>query len=197
MVLVRGVYEQLGNTLALWTDTGVDRALGGFTMPMTWFQSINPLVIILGTPVILSFWARAAERGNELSSVAKMSLGAVILAAAFLALAGLSLWLDGTRAHWSLLALFIFAVTVGASFTSFPLAYRCLEGWRPNGSRPSPSRSGFPPPSPETCSRGCWGRCGAGCRPDHSSRSSPRSLSWEPRCFCCSVARSRVWNGNP
>ncbi len=120
MVLVRGVYEQLGNTLALWTDTGVDRALGGFTIPMTWFQSINPLVIILGTPVILSVWARAAARGKELSSVAKMSLGAVIFAAAFLALAGLGAWLDGERAHWSLLALFIIAMTVGELYI-FPV----------------------------------------------------------------------------
>src|SRR5690606_39725774 len=34
--IFRGAYEQIGNTLPLWIDTGVDRVLLGFTIPMTW-----------------------------------------------------------------------------------------------------------------------------------------------------------------
>ncbi len=44
--IFRGAYEQVGNTVALWTDAGVDRALGGFVIPMTWFKALNPLLVI-------------------------------------------------------------------------------------------------------------------------------------------------------
>src|SRR3546814_2580733 len=39
--IFRGAYKQIGNTLPLWIDTGVDRVLLGFTIPMTWFQSLK------------------------------------------------------------------------------------------------------------------------------------------------------------
>jgi len=44
VVVFRGAYEQNGNTIALWADTGIDRQLAsGWVIPMTWFQSINSL----------------------------------------------------------------------------------------------------------------------------------------------------------
>ncbi len=36
--IFRGAYEQVGNTIALWTDANVDRAFRGFVIPSTWFQ---------------------------------------------------------------------------------------------------------------------------------------------------------------
>src|SRR4026207_2304009 len=41
--VVRAAYEQIGNTVALWADTGVDKQVGGWTIPMSWFISLNPL----------------------------------------------------------------------------------------------------------------------------------------------------------
>jgi POT family proton-dependent oligopeptide transporter len=41
-VVVSGAYEQVGNTVALWADQGVDRAVGpGFSVPMTWSSRIH------------------------------------------------------------------------------------------------------------------------------------------------------------
>ena len=38
--------------------SGVDRAIGSFEIPMTWFQSLNPLLVIVMTPLLLARWRR-------------------------------------------------------------------------------------------------------------------------------------------
>src|SRR3984957_7919849 len=53
VTVFRGAYEQVGNTVALWADSGVDRATSVLTIPMTWFQSLNPLLVFLMTPFLL------------------------------------------------------------------------------------------------------------------------------------------------
>src|SRR5690606_22863712 len=50
--IFRGAYEQIGNTLPLWTDMGVDRTWGNAVIPMTWFQALNPLLVISMTPLL-------------------------------------------------------------------------------------------------------------------------------------------------
>ena len=81
VIVFRAAYEQSGNTLALWADTGVNRTAAGFSIPMTWFQSLNPLMIFLFTPVIVAWWTRAARRGREPGSVSKMAMGGFIVGA--------------------------------------------------------------------------------------------------------------------
>ena len=83
------VYEQQGNTLALWADSNSDRHvlafLGiGWEMPATWFQSVNPFFIAAFTPFINVLWARQARAGTEPNSVVKMAIGCVVLGLSFL-----------------------------------------------------------------------------------------------------------------
>src|SRR3546814_653099 len=85
--IFRGAYEQIGNTLPLWIDTGVDRVLLGFTIPMTWFQSLNPLLVISMTPLLLMAWRRRADRGRESSPATRMAIGALVVAVAYVLLA--------------------------------------------------------------------------------------------------------------
>jgi POT family proton-dependent oligopeptide transporter len=80
------VYEQQGNTLALWADTNTDRVIFGWEMPSSWFQSFCPLMIFLLVPVLNSLWSWQAQRGKEPSSVTKMGIGCLLLASAFLIL---------------------------------------------------------------------------------------------------------------
>ncbi len=81
-------YEQLGNTFAIWVESGVDRSIGAVTIPMTWFQLFNPLLVFLLTPVLISRWKRLGSQNREPSAVAKMAGGALILCAGYLLLAG-------------------------------------------------------------------------------------------------------------
>ena len=80
------VYEQQGNTLQLFADTNTNWTIGSWTMPTTWFQSLNPLFIFALVPFMNMFWAGQARRGKEPSSVAKMAMGCGMLGGSFLVL---------------------------------------------------------------------------------------------------------------
>lgn len=113
VVIFRCAYEQMGNTIAVWAQSGVDRAVLGWTIPMTWFQAMNPLFIVLFTPVVLAFWRRQADRGAEMPPLLRMAVGAWIVAAAYLALGAVTALAPVGGASWAWLLLFIAAITVG------------------------------------------------------------------------------------
>ena len=68
-------FEQAPTSLNLFARDFTDRQLGGFTIPATWFQSVNPLLIIIFAPMFAALWVGMAKRGMELSSPAKFALG--------------------------------------------------------------------------------------------------------------------------
>jgi POT family proton-dependent oligopeptide transporter len=113
VTVFRGAYEQVGNTVALWADVGIDRAAGVMTIPMTWFQALNPLLVILMTPMLLARWRRRADAGRADSSMQKMALGALIVAAAYLLLAVVAFAAGTQRASWVWLAVFFVIFTLG------------------------------------------------------------------------------------
>jgi POT family proton-dependent oligopeptide transporter len=80
------VYEQQGNTMALWADANTDRVIFGWEMPASWFQSFNPLMIFIFVPLLNMVWAYQDRRGKEPSSIAKMGIGCILLGTAFLVL---------------------------------------------------------------------------------------------------------------
>jgi POT family proton-dependent oligopeptide transporter len=113
VVIFRGGYEQLGNTLALWFDQGVNRQLtAGPTIPVTWFQSLNPLMVFVLSPIFIAYWTRTDARKRGMSSVGKMIVGALIVAASFAMLAGLTA-LPGRLVGWPWAALFVILMTAG------------------------------------------------------------------------------------
>ncbi|MFV0623582.1 peptide MFS transporter [Sphingomonas sp. ac-8] len=111
VTVFRSAYEQVGNTVALWADAGVDRRAGGGTIPMTWFQALNPLLVMVMTPPLLAMWRRRAARGRIERPARKMAAGAMTVAGAYLLLAGLE-WMGGPT-HWAWLALFFAVLTLG------------------------------------------------------------------------------------
>jgi POT family proton-dependent oligopeptide transporter len=111
--IFRGAYEQIGNTLPLWTDIGVDRSLGRFVIPMTWFQALNPLLVIAMTPPLLLYWKRRAENGRDTPPARRMAIGALIVAAAYLLLASISTFAGTNRTGWLWLVLFFVIFTLG------------------------------------------------------------------------------------
>jgi POT family proton-dependent oligopeptide transporter len=60
------------------------RTVGGFEIPATWFQSVNPLLIIVFAPVLAALWVGMAKRGVDLSAPAKFSLGLFLSGLGFL-----------------------------------------------------------------------------------------------------------------
>ena len=81
VILFRIGYEQSGNVIALWVAQQTDRTMTVFgaarTIPATWFQAINPLLIILLTPVLIGIWGRRERRRGVANLLHRMSLGCV------------------------------------------------------------------------------------------------------------------------
>lgn len=115
VVVFRGAYEQIGNTIALWADDGVDRAVGERFIPMTWFQSLGPLLVFALTPLLVARWTRLAREGRDASPIVKMSRGAIIVGASYLMIAAVTYWCEahGAKASWLWLATFCLVMTVG------------------------------------------------------------------------------------
>jgi proton-dependent oligopeptide transporter, POT family len=113
VTVFRGAYEQVGNTVALWADVGIDRSTALLTIPMTWFQSLNPLLVFLMTPVLLARWRRQANTGQQQSTMQKMAIGALIVAAAYLLLAIVACHAGTGRANWLWLVSFFVLFTLG------------------------------------------------------------------------------------
>ena len=111
VTVFRGAYEQVGNTVALWIE-GADRHFGMREIPMTWFQSLNPLLVIVMTPLLLVRWKQQAAVGRERSPLQKMAAGAMIVAASYLLLAAASALYPG-GAHWVWIVAFFVVLTLG------------------------------------------------------------------------------------
>ena len=116
VTIFRSAYEQIGNTVALWADSGVDKQVGRFAIPMTWFISINPLCVMLLTPLLLAYWRRREEAGVSEAPTQRMATGALIVGASYLMLAALSWSAGEASVHWLWFALFFVVLTTGELF---------------------------------------------------------------------------------
>ena len=113
VTVFRGAYEQIGNTFALWMRDDVDRVIGGVEVGAAMFFSLNPLLVMIMTPLLLARWKRQAERGRELSPTQKMACGALIVAASYLLVAGAEAFSGDGRAHWLWLLTYFLIFTLG------------------------------------------------------------------------------------
>jgi POT family proton-dependent oligopeptide transporter len=79
-------YYQNSNIALVWINAHVDLALFGWTVPVAWFNSIDPLVSILSVPVLIALWKWQERRGGEPQEIAKIATGAAMASAANLLL---------------------------------------------------------------------------------------------------------------
>ena len=133
VVVFRGAYEQIGNTLPLWIEH-VDRSVGAFTIPMTWFQSLNPLLVFLLTPWFVARWVRHAREGHELTSIRKMAIGAGGVALSYLLLAAVAAFSGGgvVAEGWVWLVIFFVVMTAGELYI-LPIGLGLFGRLAPNG----------------------------------------------------------------
>jgi proton-dependent oligopeptide transporter, POT family len=79
-----GAYEQAGSTLTLFADRYTRLSVLDFSFPSSWFQSVQPIFVILLAPVFAWLWIRLGPR--EPSSPAKFAIGLFFMGLAFLVL---------------------------------------------------------------------------------------------------------------
>lgn len=73
--------------MTLYTDIFVDKHLFGWEVPTSWFQSLNPLFIVIFAPILSAFWVKlSSSKRGDLSAPTKMGLGMVMLGIGYMIL---------------------------------------------------------------------------------------------------------------
>jgi POT family proton-dependent oligopeptide transporter len=80
-------FEQAGASLTFFADEQTDRNVMGWEMPASWFQSVNPLAIVLLAPLFAGLWVKLGKRNMEPSSPLKMSIGLLLLSLGYVIIA--------------------------------------------------------------------------------------------------------------
>lgn len=101
-------FEQAGSSMTLYTEKYIDREVGSFVVPTEWFQSVNPLLIVILAPLLTVLWRWLGMRGKEPSIPVKMSMGMVLLGLGFLVLYGAVCARGGDSADESVKASILF-----------------------------------------------------------------------------------------
>jgi len=109
IIVFWGSFEQAGGLMNIYTAQKTDLYIGlfDFTVPASWFQSVNAFFIItLGVP-IAGFWYNWKRKGKESSSIFKMAIGVIIMGWGFLFMSAASMQFEaeGSSAmYWLVLA---------------------------------------------------------------------------------------------
>jgi POT family proton-dependent oligopeptide transporter len=107
-------YYQLANVLPVWIQQHVALGTSGFSIPIPWYQSIDPLFSILGVPLLFWIWRHQAIRNREPGDLGKIGFGAWLCAAGNLILVGAIVAAGGTPVHpvWP----FLYCAVQGIAF---------------------------------------------------------------------------------
>ncbi|MFB7249784.1 peptide MFS transporter [Microbacterium sp. NPDC056234] len=76
------LYQQQFTVLTIYSDERLDRTILGWTMPISWINSIAPIFVIILSGTFAAIWTKFGDRAP--SAPVKFALGAMIMGAAFL-----------------------------------------------------------------------------------------------------------------
>src|SRR6266436_4421806 len=107
-------YLQIFNVNPIWIQEHVALDLGGFRIPVPWYQSIQSVFTILGVPLLFWIWRRQALRRREPDDLAKIGTGAWIAVASNLILMAAIFVAGNSLVHP--LAPFLYSAGLGISF---------------------------------------------------------------------------------
>lgn len=90
-------FEQAGGLMNLYTAEYTDRTIGTYTVPTAFFQSLNPLFIILLAPVFAWFWVKLGKKDPHF--ITKFVFALIFLGAGFLFMVGAVLQAESNSAR--------------------------------------------------------------------------------------------------
>jgi POT family proton-dependent oligopeptide transporter len=137
-VLFWAAFEQQGNTIVLWAENFTDRNISffgrDFEIPITWFQALNPLMIFLFTPVLVSLWNRMALFDREPQTIDKLTAGCFGVAFSYLVMTFAAWTSEAARVSPLWLLLYFGLITVSELLFS-PIILSLASSIAPSGSR--------------------------------------------------------------
>lgn len=100
-------FEQAGGLMNIYAEQKTNRNLFGWTVPATWFQSVNSMyILLLGLP-IAGIWAKRKLQGKQSSALFKMLVGVIVMGTGFLFMSAASKQYDtqhSSSMSWLMLA---------------------------------------------------------------------------------------------
>lgn len=83
MVFFTAIYmigqQTYGGVMNLYVHDRVAKTVFGFDVPTTWFLSLNPLIVILGGPLVSKYWSVRDEKARRLTAINKILTGTVLM----------------------------------------------------------------------------------------------------------------------
>lgn len=76
-------FEQAGGTFTLFANDNTDRVVGGFEIPTTWFQNVNPIAIVTLAPLFSLLWIKLSQKKMNPRTPVKFAMAMFIGAVAF------------------------------------------------------------------------------------------------------------------
>ena len=77
-------YEQAGASLTLFASEQTNRDIFGWEMPASWFQSFNPLFVVVLAYIMPGVWGFLNKRKMEPASPTKQAIGLLLLSLGYL-----------------------------------------------------------------------------------------------------------------
>ncbi|TYC12127.1 peptide MFS transporter [Bizionia gelidisalsuginis] len=107
VIVFWGAFEQAGGLMNIYAMDNTNRALLGWEVPASWFQSFNAMFIIFLGTTVAAFWARRKLKGKLSSSLFKMILGLIIMGTGFFFMSAAAAQFESTGSsamYWLVLA---------------------------------------------------------------------------------------------
>jgi POT family proton-dependent oligopeptide transporter len=103
------LFQQQFTVIAVYAEQRLNLSIGGWSMPPSWVQSINPIFIIVFAGVFATMWTRLGPR--QPSTPVKFALGTIVMGVAFLLfLPYANTGPNSTPLLWIVLILFFFTI---------------------------------------------------------------------------------------
>ncbi|MBP6687918.1 MAG: hypothetical protein KA160_08675, partial [Lacibacter sp.] len=133
-------FEQAGASLTFFAEEQTQRDLGFFTVPSSWFQSLNSLFVVAFAPLFAWLWLKLGKK--DPSAPTKMAIGLLLLAIGYLWIAfgvkdvgaGIKvsmIWLTGMYAlhTWGELCLSPIGLSLANKLAPFKYASLLMAVW--------------------------------------------------------------------
>ncbi len=80
-------FEQAGASLTYFADEQTNREVFGWTMPASYFQSFNPVFVVVFAPLMSWLWLKLGSKNMEPASPTKQAMGLFLLSVGYLVIA--------------------------------------------------------------------------------------------------------------
>ncbi|MBD1576251.1 MULTISPECIES: peptide MFS transporter [Vibrio] len=125
--------QQGGSSISLFIERNMNTNIGGYQIPTAFFQSINPIAVIVGGVAVTWLWKMLASKSISVRTLTKLNMGLLLLTAGFSLItlsAKLAMVTGKTTFFWLLIGLFFIGV---AELFIDPVALSAITRLNPQG----------------------------------------------------------------